>query len=640
MARHGDYLFRRNGWFYARLRVPHSLRKTYGESDLRVSLGTNEYSAARMRVLEVVLRWKREFARAHAMLDAERLVAGSPLLKGDGLIALERAAREAGLSIENMLAEVRNRPIELRIDAGGWEGTDLPSEDLEFEGDGSLILDSARGLPKGVVVGPLFLRRASLSLVKDGRFEDCLFYRDSRRSRAVVFQLPGVSVPIGALLIAKPDAERLRVDLAAGVTQDMLNASKVARVTAAATSAGSPKHKYAAVRSSELLAKFFAAKPDWSPATVLEMRRKCGAFVELMADPVLGDIDGAMVLEYRNRLGTLPENIGLVRRREGGEKSLLELATITEAAGAARMKETTKVSYLGKLSEWFGWAEEKGFMPRNPARGEAKKPRKVRREQDERQAMSQDSLDKIFSAPWFKAGRGERTAEGKHWSFQPHYFWLPLLAIYVGGRLNELSQLYLDDVKRSASGIWFIDFNVNTPDKLSIDEGDIVGGKRLKTVNSEREVPVHSELIRLNFIGYVEALLAAGHRRLFPELRFDKTKGYAKQSGQWFNERFMGNLLGIERDGSQTFHSFRHSFVSGLMQLDEPPLSENLVAQLAGHERGETMSGKRYAKDREADRLAPYIERLRYELPPISAFDVRDGLEALKHALARKKRQT
>lgn len=633
MARHGDYLYRRNGRFYARLRVPRQLQAVYGRPDLRTSLDTTDYATARHRVLEVVLGWKRTFVRMTALLDPQRLQAGSPLLTGDGLIPLESAAREMGLSVSDVLTEARNRGLELRADALGWEGSDVPAGDLEYDDDGTLLLNSADGLPKTVIVGPLYLRKASLTLISDGKFEDCLFYRDAQRKHAVVMQLPGASVPVGTLLIDKRDAEALRSALAATVTPEMLAAAHAAR-SAAATTPPLPKHKYGVMRAGALLGKFFDAKKnDWGKATVMDMETMCGAFVDLMDDPILEDIDGAMMLDYRARLALLPSHIGIARRKFGVQ-SFKELTVV--ASGGEKMKPERVNEYVGKLSEFFGWAVKNGFMDRNPAAGALKRAKKVRREQDERQPITAENLAKIFSVSWFQTGRGERTAKGLHWSFQPHHYWLPLLGLYVGGRLNELSQLYLDDIKQAPSGQWYIDFNMDQPDKRDLDEADPASEeKRFKTVNAYRVVPLHSRLVQLGLLDYLAALRAAGcYQRLFPELRWNDVKGYSKQSSRWFNELFMGRKLKIKRDGSQVFHSLRHNFVTALIHADVP---ERVVSELAGHERGETMAGKRYAKDREVTVLAPYVERLQYYLPPIASFDVADGFVALEHALARKK---
>lgn len=163
----------------------------------------------------------------------------------------------------------------------------------------------------------------------------------------------------------------------------------------------------------------------------------------------------------------------------------------------------------------------------------------------QRDALSNDDLQKVFSAFWFANGTGQKTAAGRFYAYRPHYYWLPLLALYAGGRLNELSQLYLRDIVDIDDGIAFIDFNLLGDDKLDIDESDPspAGDKSLKTIAAQRQIPVHHRLIELGFLDYVRALRLAGHNRLFPELKFDRNKGYGKAAGSWFNERFLGTEL-------------------------------------------------------------------------------------------------
>jgi hypothetical protein len=641
MAKYGSFMYRRNGRYYARLRIPSQYQAVYGRTHLRKSLDTSDLAVARVRLHEVVLRWRREFERLKTMLDADRVLAGSPLLVGDGLISVGSASRESGIPVADIVQEAINRRFLVYVQAEGWQGSEISVFDLEFEHLGPLeegtyspsilVLNSADGAPVSPVVGTLLVADQDLALASGNTvFQTSLLYRPGH-SRAVVFRQP-ISVPKEQLLIHKTDAERLRVELSTKITPEMVAAARAARHAAASMSA--PRHKYSAMKSSELLDKFFKAKEsNWSHATKMDMNTMCGAFVDLMDDPALGDIDGNMVLHYRSMLARVPWHVGIARRRAGVKTftELLDAVPDMRRMGGERINE-----YVGKLSEFLGWGTQHGFLERNPATGAMKKTKKARREQDERQPISAENLAKIFSVSWFKSGRGDRTAKGRHWSFQPSHYWLPLLGLFVGGRLNELSQLYLDDLKQTPSGQWYIDFNLEQPDKRDADDPDdvVIGEKRFKTVNAVRVVPLHSRLVELGLPQYVAALRATGrYERLFPELLWNETKGYSKQSSRWFNELFMGRKLNIARDGSQVFHSLRHNFITALDQADVP---ERIIAQLAGHQRGETMSGKRYAKDREADDLAPYIERLAYTLPPIAAFDVADGLVALEHALDRK----
>ncbi|MDF7826851.1 hypothetical protein P4B35_22680 [Pontiellaceae bacterium B12227] len=76
----------------------------------------------------------------------------------------------------------------------------------------------------------------------------------------------------------------------------------------------------------------------------------------------------------------------------------------------------------------------------------------------------------------------------------PSRYWVPLLGLYTGARLNELCQLHTDDVYQ-LDGVWLIDINDNDAPKTH---------KHLKNASSERLVPVHPELIRRGFIHFVQ----------------------------------------------------------------------------------------------------------------------------------------
>ena len=47
---------------------------------------------------------------------------------------------------------------------------------------------------------------------------------------------------------------------------------------------------------------------------------------------------------------------------------------------------------------------------------------------------------------------------------QASHFWIPLIGLYTGMRLEEIAQIYVSDV-RKAKGVWCIDVNEDKPDK-------------------------------------------------------------------------------------------------------------------------------------------------------------------------------
>jgi integrase len=86
-------------------------------------------------------------------------------------------------------------------------------------------------------------------------------------------------------------------------------------------------------------------------------------------------------------------------------------------------------------------------------------------------------------------------------------------------------------------------------------------GRRLKTKQSERYIPVHPKLIELGFLDFVAAQAKArgNDAWLFP-LVAPGTKGTAAYS-KWFG-RYIG-AHGVT-DAAKVFHSFRHSFIDAL----------------------------------------------------------------------------
>jgi integrase len=197
-----------------------------------------------------------------------------------------------------------------------------------------------------------------------------------------------------------------------------------------------------------------------------------------------------------------------------------------------------------------------------------------------------------------------------------------------GAASTMLAQLYLKDFQRTKIGTSYISFNKDGAGKI-----DSTDDKSLKTPSSKREIPIHTKLIELGLLDYIEELKANSHERLFPELKHDRVKGYGKPASSWFNERFLGKQLGIARDGSKTFHSFRHMFISEIFNQGNP---EDVASQLAGHERGESLAARTYRKDSFADRMAPIVNTLEFPLPEIHKFNVTDGLIAVASATKRK----
>lgn len=142
-------------------------------------------------------------------------------------------------------------------------------------------------------------------------------------------------------------------------------------------------------------------------------------------------------------------------------------------------------------------------------------------------------------------------------------YWIPLIGLFTGARLGEICQLNIADIAKHG-GVWCIDFN---------EDDD----KRLKTSASVRKVPLHSELIRLGFLEYVDRLRSDQQTRLWPVLHLNNGKpslGFSR----WFNEVPRHAIQGV---AIPDFHSLRHT-VRSLMASARVPITTQ--DRVTGHE--------------------------------------------------------
>jgi integrase len=202
-------------------------------------------------------------------------------------------------------------------------------------------------------------------------------------------------------------------------------------------------------------------------------------------------------------------------------------------------------------------------------------------------------LKQLFSSPLYAGCASEK---GCHRSgsirFSDHRYWVPLIALFSGMRLGEIAQLDTECV-REEEGVLL--FDVNRDD-----------GKTVKTANSIRVVPVHTQLIHLGLPSFVGKRKAAGAGRLFPELVRNARGQVAGDYSRDFN-RFLAKV-GIS---GVSFHSFRHGVADALRRAG---YLDNQVALILGHSREKTTSSRYGA-------IAPGTIKLRKEMVDSIKYD-------------------
>lgn len=167
-------------------------------------------------------------------------------------------------------------------------------------------------------------------------------------------------------------------------------------------------------------------------------------------------------------------------------------------------------------------------------------------------AFKEDELKRLFEGP-------EMQGFAKDLS-EHHRFWLPHVGLFTGARVNELCQLNpRHDVQKDEAGIWYF--------KITESGEDVEGvRKSVKTGASRRLVPIHSSLIELGFIEYVERQRKTGAQLLFSP--FKPSRGRASgEAEKWF--RGLLHELGLrdETPGARLvgMHAFRSTLLNKAM---------------------------------------------------------------------------
>jgi integrase len=637
----GSCMYRRSSGIYVvRLAVPKRLRAELGRTEIHVSTELRELPAARIAALRILLGLRQKFMD----LDVLQLVQGSPLLDGEGLISIDTAIKLSGLSravLCNLLRESDARVYATPASLSGRYVDDLFKE-LDWD-PATGEFESVRGKEPGRLMSSLpkscWLHESSEALVGLGEHGvfSCTLLRPYAHSDAAYVLDEPLTLDTNRAYVLKSVVEGARAAIAKKVTPEQIATAKSNQERLKPSEPQSPD----AMLFSELLHTYLQEKKDNLKAeNLLRMKTEGGYFLDLVGDMPVGKIDRKVVLDkYKERLLRLPEDLRKAKKL-CGSSNLDDLIDFALRENLPLQSLKTAEGHIIKVSEIFGYGVTRLRISHNPLIGLVAKKDKKKKTNERRDVFTGELLEAIFSAEWFLTGGSSSL------HFRPHYYWLPLLGLFTGARISELAQLYLHDIKFLENRGWVVDFNLNESEETASSRHEIsadqasysscledIDEKSLKNVNANRVVDVHSRLIQLGLLEYVEALRAAGYTRLFPEIQRNSAKErYGVAPAKWFNDKFLGGKLGLARDGRMTFHSFRHTVSSAFDQLKVP---ETDVAQILGHARGKTTSYLVYGKDKD---VSGTIELLRFpETDAVAKFHAESGLKAIRQALRIKK---
>ncbi|MCS5707939.1 site-specific integrase [Candidatus Berkiella cookevillensis] len=288
---------------------------------------------------------------------------------------------------------------------------------------------------------------------------------------------------------------------------------------------------------------------------------------------ILGDVGAASIgfdeaRHFKKILMALPAHMTKNEQYKG-----MSIDEIVATEPTQTMSITTINRALGVAASIWEYGKKNGYVKENYFKGLQLPKHKSAKE--ERLPFSDSDLKLLFGTEMYHTGKYQK----------PFHYWIPLLGLYTGCRLNELCSLTKNDVVQEGD-IWYI----------SINEA---GEKRVKNKSSIRKVPLHSKLAELGFIEFAKS----SHGRLFPELKKVKDN-YSHYATKWFCRTYI-KKCGID-DTRKVYHSFRHTVAQRLTNSNVP---REIVGAILGHHDASQTTG-RYGDGFSLQILKEAIEKL------------------------------
>lgn len=632
--------YRRPSGIYAvRLYIPERLQPYFHKREIHISTGSRRLQVAKIIASELKARWHRTL-HLLSQMNPEKIKQFIPNLMGHGYISADEAAKLFESSPHRIVQMMCAGCVDFFLRSDGVQGWFIKDVDADL---GLMVVDGVR--ETSIITDDLKERyslcepsAAMLSFYfpedREGYALECnakdlpVVLRNTTDNRVFVVHQYKKNISCSDIFFRRSDVENLRISLFDKIRSNLdLEAAPKASIQSTSLIV-----KDEVLTLSKVVEKYFLVNKSkkWKADQAERRENEGKILIDLLGDKPVNKIVRSDLRTFAEQIKEIPRSRNLVKAKyKLGEISLKELIAFAVKNDLEKLSAGEQKKILSGVFNIFEYAVNEHSIEKNPAAGLSAeiKVDSVVKEQDERFAFTQDILNQIFSLEWYKSGVGSKTKSGRFHEYSPYYYWLPLLGLYTGARLNELCQLHLSDFKQSERGTAFIEITIED------DNGNVVEDKSIKTKNSKRSLPLHQRLIDLGLIDYCTELKKAGHDRLFPELSHDARKGYGKAAGRWFNERLMGKQLQVPRDGRFTFHSFRHNYATALGQTS---IKSTLKADLMGHQRSTALVELRYEKGVSPDSLKTYVNQIEFDLPDITKFKVQEGLIAVEHALKRK----
>ncbi len=596
-------VFKRRGsslWQH-RIFVAKDLRPLYGNKDVlpAKSLGTADLAEANRRARQRVAEFELEFAAQREKLK--------PTVEANGIPVVVTNEQ-----IERWTAEHRDKVADADFEARVALHTNAQSDPHMFWSGKLMELPAAWGpdgrgtsywewlsandeatLEQGVAFVLWAHRRERIRILREalqaGRTDLMASVADSCLSKAPSSPAQRLRL-IRRLMQAEIAAlEDLEADVAAAFPE-------LSGALNAPAKAGTENPPLSAAVTSWLAEK---ATLGLTGRRIEDCKASTDLFIEIIGDKSVASYSKGHVREFKEVLRHLPANRNKIRETRG-----LSAREAADKARTLRLKSmTTKTAnkYLSALYNLFEYiVGNYDAVDRNVFVNAGLAQRSTPRE--EWDSFTCEALTTFFSAPLYTGCRSAKNwlDAGQVVPRDSARFWVPLILLFTGARVNEICKLRVADV-REAGGLPY--FSIEWEDD---DEDDRIDG-RVKTSASERIVPVHSDLVSFGLLEFVKRAQTREDERLFSELKPNRHGKLYDGLSKRFSDTFLPRL-GIKTPKT-SLKSFRHQFVDAATNSRIP---DEIILALKGDSRPGTLA--RYGDGKtDLEILAEEMGKLRFK---------------------------
>lgn len=340
--------------------------------------------------------------------------------------------------------------------------------------------------------------------------------------------------------------------------------------------------------------------------TISSQMSKAWVVIELLRGKKIAKLIKKDIKKLEEELLQVPKN----RKQKYPGKTVLEVLECTKGKDISRLSDTTVRDYMGCFNNFVSYLVEEDVLDKNPLDSYTYKYAKASRESY--LPFTDEELAIIFNPktypPLVISNCGDASAA---------YFWVPLLALFLGSRLNELCQLDVSDVQ-TIQGIPCLSIAPDT----KAESKNKAAPKKTKT-GKRRINPIPQKLIELGFLEYVSNRKKDNCEKLF-ELSYNKQNGYGDKVGKWFG-KYLDKINIVSPQ--KVFHSFRHLLTQTTNNMN---YDSSYAIEIGGWSKNDGSAFSHYCNGQIAiTKLKEFVDNMNFETVDFAALKNRKSEDIL-----------